>query len=434
LPCGDGLSNNSDGFHLFELLIMVTSAKSRKPSGVLLILLAGTVVGALIVVPFSWPMGGFWIDAQQFASSGHISSSFTPCGYPGLLGLGVRIGGIQAVIAIQVLLYVGIVAAIYRILRLLALDRTPALIGASVLGFHPELVISIKKVWDTNITTVFLLLLCAILLAVLRRGLTPTRALLAGIVWGLSINVRPNFPVLILPIAFAFWFAPVRGNRIRTLLTNGTLTLAAAVLAVIVVSVVVHGALYIPQNGPYNFYAGDNAFTQRALLDSLNAEPSIYPSLLAEGFSRQVNVYDSGLRPYYVQHALFYIRRNPFQAFKLVLLKLATLLRPDTKIHPLASLGGAVKVLLALAIPLWLIALVASRHNIWELEDWLFLVFVAAYVVPFLLTNSDPRFRVPLDVLVLTHAVYRIARILPFRFPVAVRERGVEDGFARAAR
>ena len=413
---------------------MVTSANSRKLCGVLLFLLAGTVAGVLIAVPFSWPMGGFWIDAQEFASSGHISSSFTPCGYPGLLGLGVRIGGIPAVVTIQVLLYAGIIAAIYRILRLLALDRIPALIAASLLGFHPELVISIKKVWDTNITAVFLMLLCAILLAVLQRGLTPTRALLAGVVWGLSINVRPNFPALILPIAFAFWFAPVDGNQIRTRLTGATLTLSAAALAVIIVSVLVHGGLYVPQNGPYNFYAGDNAFTQRALLDSLNAEPSIYPSLLAEGLSPNVNVYDPGLRSYYVQHALLYVRRNPFQAFKLLMLKLGTLLRPDTKIHPLASLGGAVKVLLALAAPLWLTVLVASRHKTWGLADWLFLMFVTAYVLPFLLTNSDPRFRVPLDVLVLTHAVYRVANFLPLRLQVAAREGGIEDGFARATR
>jgi hypothetical protein len=131
---------------------------------------------------------------------------------------------------------------------------------------------------------------------------------------------------------------------------------------------------------------------------------------------------------------LLYVRRNPFQAFKLVLLKLATLLRPDTKIHPLASLGGAVKVLLALAVPLWLTVLMATRHNIWGLEDWLFLVFVVAYVVPFLLTNSDPRFRVPLDLLVLTHAVYRIAKFSPLRFRIVAREGGVKDGFARASR
>jgi 4-amino-4-deoxy-L-arabinose transferase-like glycosyltransferase len=378
-------------------------------------------------------MGGFWIDAQQFAATGHISSSFTPCGYPALLGLGVRIGGVTAVVAIQVLLYLGILAAVYWILHQLTHDRTSALLGAGLLGFHPELVISIKKVWDTNITTFFLLLIFAVLLAVLRRGLTPGRALLAGILWGLSINVRPNFPALILPVAFAFWFSPVAGNRLRTLLLSGTLTLAAAASAVVAVSVVVHGSLYVPQNGPYNFYAGDNAFTERALLDSLNAEPSIYPSLLAAGFSPQVDVYNPDLRPYYVQQGLRYIRQNPFQACKLLLLKLATLLRPDTKIHPLASMGGAVKALLALAVPGWLLVLMLLRDRHWGLEDWLFLVCVVAYVGPFLLTNSDPRFRVPLDVLVLAHTIYRTAKFSPLRHWALAREGGVQDGFARAA-
>ncbi len=412
---------------------MVVATKSRNRCGVLLFILAGTIAGTLVVVPFSLPMGGFWADAQQLALSGHITSVFTPCGYPALLGLGVRIGGINGAITIQLLIYIGIIAAVYCSLRNLNVDRTAALVGACLLGFYPEIVVSIKKVWDTDITTVFLLSLCAVLLLVLRRGLTPARALLAGILWGLSINVRPNFPALILPIAFAFWFAPVKGRRIRTLIVSGIVTLAVAALAVFGISTVVHGSFYIPQNGPYNFYAGANPFTQRALVANLNAEPSIYPSLLAAGFSSNVNVYDPSLRPYYVQHAVFYIRRNPAQALKLVFLKLATLLRPDTKIYPIASVGGTVKALEALAVPLWLITLLVTRAYVWAAEDRLFLVFVVAYVGPFLLTNSDPRFRVPLDVLVLTHAIYRLTKFSPLRFWAVLKGGDGQNGFARAA-
>ncbi len=106
-----------------------------------------------------------------------------------------------------------------------------------------------------------------------------------------------------------------------------------------------------------------------------------------------------------------YIYRQPEQAAQLVLLKLETLIRPDTKIYPLPGLGGIVKVLLALAIPFWVVSLVVSRRLFWGREDWLFVTFVVAYVTPFLLTNSDPRFRVPLDILLLTHAIYRIAKL-----------------------
>jgi hypothetical protein len=412
---------------------MVIAQKSRNLCGALLLSLAGTVAGTLVVVPFSWPMGGFWADAQQMAHSGHISSVFTPCGYPALLGVGVRFGGIHGAITIQLLIYIGILTAVYCGLRNLEVDRTTALVGACLLGFYPDIVISIKKVWDTDITTVFLLSLCAVLLLVLRRGLTPARALLAGTVWGLSINVRPNFPALVLPIAFAFWFAPVKGPRARTLVVSGIVTVAVAALAVFGISALAHGSFYVPQNGPYNFYAGDNPFTQRALVGSLNAEPSIYPSLLAAGFESKVNVYDPGLRPYYMHHAVLYIRRNPSQALRLVFFKLATLLRPDTKIYPIASAGGAVKVLEALAIPLWLITLLVTRAYVWAAGDRLFFVFVVAYVGPFLLTNSDPRFRVPLDVLVLTHAIYRLTKVSPLRFWAVLKGGDVQNGFARAA-
>jgi hypothetical protein len=394
---------------------MLAGAKSRNLLVSLFLLVILTVTWAVVTVPFSTPMAGFWSDAVQFATTGHISSVFTPCGYPALLGLGFRAGGEGGVVAIQILLYGVIVGAIYSILRLLRVDRIMAMTAAGVLGLHPELVISIKKIWDTDITTLFLLLLCAALLVVLRHGLTPMRAAVTGILWGLSINVRPNFPALILPVAFAFWFAPAYGNRVKTLFVSGAVTLFSAAFAVVLVSILVHGSFYVPQNGPYNFYAGDNAFTERALLVSLNAEPSIYPSLLAEGFGPDVNIYSPDLRPYYIEHALLYIRRHPLQAAKLVFLKLGTLLRPDTKIYPLSSAGGMVKVFLALAIPLWAVTLWVCRECPWGGEDWLFLAFLIAYVTPFLLTNSDPRFRIPLDILLLTHAIYRIAKLSLFR-------------------
>jgi hypothetical protein len=394
---------------------MLIRTKIRRLLVVLLILLPAVVVVTMVVVPFSTPMGGFWSDAQQFAATGRIRSSFTPCGYPALLGIGLRAGGQAGVVALQLLIYAAIIIGVYVVLRLLELDRATAAIGGGLIALHPDLVVSIKKIWDTDVTAALLVLICASLLVVMRRGLTPVRATVAGLLWGLSIDVRPNFPVLVLPFAFAFWFAPVHGNRTRAILLNGTLALLGAAITVVVLSTVVHGSFYIPENGPYNFYAGDNALTEQALLTNLNAEPSIYPSLLASGFPADVNVYAPGLRPYYVNHALLFIRHHPFLALKLVLLKLGTLLRPDTKIYPIASLGGAVKALVALAIPFWLISLFALREYTWGVEDSLFVMFAVAYMIPFLLTNSDPRFRIPLDALLLAHAIYRIAKFLPIR-------------------
>ena len=134
--------------------------------------------------------------------------------------------------------------------------------------------------------------------------------------------MSPNFLTLLVPIAFAFCTAPASGNRIRPRLTACALTLAGAAFVVTVLSVLVHGSFYIPQNGPYNFYAGNNPLTERALLSSLNAEPSIYPSLLAQGMKPNVDPYDPGMRSFYVQQTLLYIRQNLPRAAKLALLKL----------------------------------------------------------------------------------------------------------------
>ncbi len=368
-----------------------------------------TVAGVMAAVPFSTPMGGFWFDAQQFATTGHIVTVFTPCGYPAFLGLALLSGGIPGVIGMQLLLYLAILLTAYAILRLLELSPVSAAAGAALLGFHPEIVINIKKIWDTNITTVLLLVLCAGLLVVMRKGLTPGRATLIGIFWGLSMIIRPNFPALLLPIAFAFWAAPANTSRLRARWWQAALAPSAALITLAILNTAVHGSFYLPQNGPYNLYAGDNAFSEKALRVNLNAEPSIYPSLLANGFPAHVDVYDPALRPYYVSHALLFIRQYPLAACKLVLLKLATLLRPDTKIYPMASPGGIVKCVLALAIPLWVAVLIVQRGLPWEGQDWLFVTFAVAYILPFLLTNADPRFRVPLDVLLLTHTYYRLA-------------------------
>jgi hypothetical protein len=395
---------------------MLSRAKLRSLIVALFLLLAGTVGWVVIAVPFSTPMPGFWYNAQEFASSGHIRYVFTPCGYPALVGLGVRLGGRAGPVIIQLLIYALILFAVFTTLRLLAVEKATAAIAACVLGFHPDLVINIKKIWDTDITVALLMLLFGAVLAVTLHGLTPARAVLIGIFWGLGINVRPNFLTLFVPIAFAFCTAPTSGNRIKLRLTASALTLAGAAFVVTVLSVLVHGSFYIPQNGPYNFYAGNNPFTERALLSSLNAEPSIYPSLLAQDMNPNVDPYDPGLRSFYVQHALLYIRQNLPRAAKLALLKLLTLLRPDTKIYPLTSLGGMVKLVLALAIPFWVVTILLLRGAAWRIEDWLFVVFALSYTAPFLLTNSDPRFRIPLDVLVLTHAIHRIGKYLPLRW------------------
>src|ERR1700722_18580045 len=111
---------------------MLSHAKLRSLIVAMFLLLAGTVGWAVIAVPFSTPMPGFWYNAQEFASSGHISYVFTPCGYPALVGLGVRLGGRTGPVIIQLLIYALILFAVFTVLRLLAVEKAFAAIGACV--------------------------------------------------------------------------------------------------------------------------------------------------------------------------------------------------------------------------------------------------------------------------------------------------------------
>ncbi len=175
-------------------------------------------------------------------------------------------------------------------------------------------------------------------------------------------------------------------------------TLAAA-------NTVAHGSFYLPSNGPYNFFAGANPFTRPALLAAFNAEPSIAPAMAQHGYPA-LNSYDPALNPVYDRFALQFVAAHPLQWVSLGALKLATLLRPDTKAHALLSSAGLVKLLTSLCVPLWIAVLACSRPL--GKYDWIVVFFVLAYVFPFVLTNADPRFRPALDTLALTHCAILI--------------------------
>ena len=120
------------------------------------------------------------------------------------------------------------------------------------------------------------------------------------------------------------------------------------------------------------------------------------------------------MRAFYDRSSEQFALEHPGQEVKLAAVKLFTLLRPDTKVHRLGSLAGAGKALEALFVPLWFAIVIwfrLRRTLAWGAEDSLMVVFAVLYVVPFLFTNSGPRFRTPLDLMCGTHAVSMLWRL-----------------------
>jgi len=291
---------------------------------------------------------------------------------------------------------------IFGTLRALAVEKAPALLAALAIQLHPELLLSVFKIWDISYSTALLMLIAMLALCVLHRGSDAwLLCILLGAATGVGIFERPNYLSLLPCILAALWFA--NRQRVAEFALRTAVMCAMLCLAYASLSHAAYGTLLFPGNGPYNLYAGSNSLSEAALKQYLNAEPSIVPSLLANGMTQAAADPQSlELQHYYVAQSVAFVRTHPLLELRLIAVKFFCFFRPDTKLHSIGTLFGDVELLLALAAPLWLLTLLL-RRKLWQPQDTLLLWLAVLYLVPFLLTNSDPRFRYTLDILLITH-------------------------------
>ncbi len=377
----------------------------------LLLLILGPI--ALLIawrLPVTYPEGDFIMNVLDVAKTGHVPSIFTPDTYPYLAGMAYKKAGVHGFLAEQVLIYLLLAASVLWLVRLLTRSFHAVLLCAVLICLHPDLLVSIPRVWDTTLTTLLLIVFAALCVYASRQP-SPVLLLAIATLWGLGISVRPNFALLIFPLVYLLFMVRTTPRKGRSSFARPSLQLAGmlawAFAVLLLANRLTHGSFYLARNGPYNFFAGANPYTQAALLRLLNAESSIPLALAAVGIYPTYE-YDLTLSPLYTHAALLFIRTHPLQWLWLGVLKLFTLLRADTKSHPTLSLAWLVQVLTTLCVPLWLGSLALCRKL--DPADKLLLVLVASYILPFLLTNADPRFRPALDVLVLCHAASLILR------------------------
>ena len=374
---------------------------------------------AVVVLPFAAPMPDYWGDALELARTGRIAQRFTPSGYPLTIALGVRLFAAHPAVGCaleQALLHLLLVAALWAVMRRLGASARAALIGGLMLQAAPEILMSIMKVWDVAFSTLLLLLTTWVALQVLQQGGTVRRCALLGAVFAYGCFDRPNYLSLLPGLGVAIWWGVARTRAPRESRTQksvqvglmmGTLLLTAAGVYAGTSLLAYHG-LHTPGNGAYNLFAGNNAFSRGALLEKLNAEPSIVPALRAAGVDMSGRTPDAAsLQPFYRASAAQFALQHPRDEGLLMETKLLTLLRPDTKVHPLLSAPGFAKGVLSGFVPVWLLVVGWGRlrSHMWLREDGLIALSAALYVLPFLVTNADPRFRTPLDLLLGAHLV-----------------------------
>ena len=326
--------------------------------------------------------------------SGRVGSGFTPLGYPWLISL-VPADSID--VAAKVL-HVGCYVALATVIGAwLNAERTrPSAIlgiaaGAWIL-FNPYVLVNLYRLNDNNVTVVAMLGLFALLR--LAAG-SPSPLLLytaAGVLVAVLAFVRPNAISLLPVVAVSAWLhaPPVRPLHVVQ-------TMASALAALIAYGAlswgVVGAPLFWPGNGPYNLFAGNNPASFAAIAEDYNAEPSLAEGLAWCGVEQPIA---EATPSQFVSCTRKFVIESPVQAMLVTAYKIYNLWRPNLR---LAGSPVEIAVQSAMVLPslLWCLASLAIFVRLRRVMDPLATVVVVAFVVPFALTNSDPRFRLPLD-------------------------------------
>ncbi len=295
--------------------------------------------------------------AAEIAATGTTAETFYPLGYPVLLAPWYWLAGDWGIIVAQAVMYA--VAAVFAWRRF-------GWMGAAVVALHPYALTGIIKVNDNAAS---LPILVALLAMWTPRKLMGTRW--TGLLIGLLTAIRPNGLIL---AAMSFTDGTWRIWRFWVYLVIGYLVLTLPV-----------GRLYCPSNGPYNLMVGNNAGTREALVKNLNAEQSMPVRVEA--------------RPAIVLTTA-YVVYHPVDALVNTALKAWVLCGPDTRFLCehwwMAGIQWALSTMFGLGIVLLLLS-----------RSWRPLAVVGLYALPFILTNADPRFRLPLiDIMVWLPVVY----------------------------
>lgn len=369
------------------------------------------------------------LGVREVFENGHIHSTFLPVAYPYLLATAAKVGSHlghlrydMGMIVIQGVILLAIMLVTRLTLRRATGSDRFATTTALIVGLYPPFLVKVDHINDSNLA-LFGLLIVLFSAIRLRSKLTVLSALTAGAALGCALTVRPNFAPLVLLMVWV-----LRKTNLRVAIPLFFSTVVSMAIVYCSITGLIHGRPFFPQNGPYNLYAGFNPKTEWSLLTKLNAENSMIPDLADNGIRIKMDwgqlpdregVQDSrdlAYREYYVKRAVDFIKANPKQAARLTFLKLMVFMAPtpdvavdlgrDTRLKKAVRLAG--KNASVLLIPVWIGLLFYSWRGGFGLESGVFVGTVVLYIIPFVLTNSDPRFRAAIEGIVLID----VARIL----------------------
>ncbi|MGA9669448.1 MAG: hypothetical protein WBQ94_09585 [Terracidiphilus sp.] len=315
----------------------------------------------------------------------------------------------------NIIIYLFWTCSVWILLRQYGISDKQTFLVTALFSLYPDILLSVNRI-DPSIVlaSAVLLAFMATVLQLIRSQTGYPADIGMGIILGVAIVSRPNL-LLLLPLSWLlFWRFKLPWWLLRV---SAQGLIAFVVYAVVCMSA--HGAVFWPHMGPYNLFAGANEYTEGEMMTQYEdaAEGTITMALKDRGiiayhdWNRPDNLPDDNetrnlkFEPIYKREALKFMETHPLTMVKLTAVKLLDLLRPDLWVHKGRSVAGVLKILAACLFPLWLIARIALPRPGEGIVGAIVPYTVIAYMIPFLITISAPRFRIALDVMCLTDLV-----------------------------
>jgi len=369
----------------------------------------GLAVAAVVTRPLEATMP-VYLELAEALRQGPLAESFEPLGYPWLISVVPARSPLVAVTALHLACFCGLVIMVLaeslRHLRRASGWARPAIVLlAAAVFLSPYGLANLTRVNDNGINTALVLLLYLVVRH--RAASGAITALGGGALLGALVFIRPNL-VSLLPLVMIR-----NAGRGRIAAAMAAAGAGGLVLAYVVASLVATGRpLFWPQNGPYNLLAGNNPYAMASLQQDYNAESSLAGAMRwcgRAGTAREASP------PVLLACARRFVVEEPMQAVSVTAYKFFNLmLRPNLRLAD--SFGEQVLQWGMTILPAawWGVTLIAWWST-GRVVDPLALNFVMLFALPFVLTNADPRFRLPLDAIYATSLMQLAARPLPWR-------------------
>jgi hypothetical protein len=380
-------------------------------------LVAGaTAAGAALVLAFSVRSSDslpIYLPVAKSLARGMVPSAFVPPGYPIFLSIVHR--GLAAWTSpadwattivlghacLLVLTAALVICAVYR------LGGRLSWAAAALVGLLVSVMLARTTTRpDDNALAVPLTLACFVWL--LSPRLRPASYVALGGCLGALALVRPNMAIVLLPVA---WVALTR-RRVGGL---AGIVSTAALVAMFLPGLYGYAVPFLPKNGAYNLFVGNNPFVRDAVLHDGNPESSLGPALayfhLASAppqefwWKHDRPVSDAILR----ETAIRWAASHPVAWVQTLAYKTYCLLTPPPARHVLASaLNGAL-----LAIPaIGLVAVLFGRRRGTMARSDVVMIwtFCLLFCGPLVLFVSPARLRLPLDLCIAVAGVAALTR------------------------